>query len=140
MRLFQPFKTIFLFTLALLFFSGVMEFVLATWYTKQTDLGEQASPWQLTTLQIHSVSGFMFMFLFGYLWATHVVPSFRRGRRLFSGLTLTALIVILALTVPLLFYATDETLKSAAAAIHTYLGLASIVPFILHSALWRKTT
>lgn len=140
MRLFQPFKTVFLFILALLFVTGAVVFVLATWFTQETDLGLQASPWQLATLQAHSVAGLMFFFLFGYLWAAHVVPSFRRRRRLFSGLFLTALCVILMFTVPLLFYASNEDLKSWAAAIHTYLGLASIVPFILHSALWRKTT
>lgn len=140
MKLIQPFKTVFIFTLSLLFASGALVYVLEGWFTRDSEIGPEPSPWQLTTLQIHSITGLMFLFLFGYLWATHVVPSFRRRRRLISGVCLTAICLALILTVPFLFYATHESVKSAAAAIHTYLGLASIAPFILHSTLWRKST
>lgn len=132
MKVFQPFKAILLTTLALLFATGALVFVYSQWLRVDRGLGPEPRPEQITILQVHSIAGLLFLALFGYLWATHVLPGWRRRRRVKTGVVLTLTCVLLFLTVPLLFYASNEEVKGWAAWIHTYLGLISLLPFVAH--------
>ena len=138
MKLLQPFKTILWFTLVLLYGTGVLVYVLATWFQSDRGMGPEPSPWQLTSLQVHSITGLLFLIFFGYLWATHILPGWRRRRLRGTGALMTGVCIVLMLTVPILFYSTHEEFKNLTGLVHTYLGLASILPFLLHLAVGRS--
>jgi len=132
MKLFQPFKAIFLSVLFWLYASGAVVYVLAGWFKKDLGMGPEPRPAQILTLQLHSISGLLFLVFFGYLWATHIMPGWRRRRRVKTGILMAAICIALFISVPVLFYASNEGVKGAAVWIHTYLGLAFVLPFAAH--------
>ncbi len=115
-----------------LYFSGVAVYILKGWLQVDRGMGPEPRSWQITSLQAHSIFGLLFLFLFGYLWATHVLPGWRRRRRLKTGISMVAVCLVLFVTVPFLFYASHEGLKSSMVWVHTYFGLASLLPFAVH--------
>lgn len=125
-------KKTLLITLGLLWASGVVTWIMGSWFQVDDGLGPAPSPFRIWWLQLHSVTGMFFMILFGYLWHAHVRPSWMRRRRIWSGGVLTAALIVLIVTVPLLFYVINETVKSQVALVHTYLGLALVLPFFYH--------
>lgn len=132
MKLFQPFKGILIAALLVLYLSGAAVYLFKGWWQVDRGMGPEPQPLQITSLQAHSVCGLVFLILFGYLWATHVLPGWRRRRRLKTGVTMAAMCLVLFATVPFLFYASHEGLKSSMVWVHTYLGLASLIPFAAH--------
>lgn len=132
MKLFYPFKGFLISFMLVLYVTGVVVFLLSRWFLVDRGFGPEPSVWKLSVLQIHSIVGLGFIFLFGYLWPTHIVPGWRRRRKRLTGFLMTAACVILLLTVPLLFYATQEAVKSAAVWLHTYLGLGAVLPLLAH--------
>ncbi len=132
MKLFQPFKSILLAAMLILYVSGVAVFVYKEWLQVDLGMGPEPQGIQITALQAHSIVGLVFLMLFGYLWATHVLPGWRRRRRLKTGISMATMCIVLFVTVPFLFYASHEGLKASMVWIHTYLGLASLIPFAAH--------
>lgn len=133
MKLGPRFKAALLWTSAFLYMSGLAVWLLATRF--QTDNGYgglESSPWKPAVLHAHSVAGLAFLGLFGYLWSAHVEPGLKQRKKKRSGLTLLAFFAILFLTVPFLFYATGETVRSSAAWVHTWLGAVLLAPFLFH--------
>ena len=132
MKLSPKFKIIFLLTLAVLYFSGLGYFLLDHFVKVQGTLGEENSPWQLTSLHMHAVAGLFFLFLFGYLFSVHIFPGLKGRKRKKSGLTVLTVFVILSLTVPGLYYLNDDVFKNYFVFVHTYLGLSTVLLFALH--------
>jgi len=131
-KLFQPFKGFFLSCMSALYVTGVVVFILGQFWQVDRGFGLEPSPWKLTFLQMHSIVGLFFMFLFGYLWATHITPGWRRRKKRGTGAAMTGVCIVLFLTVPFIFYATHEDLKAVSVWIHTYLGLVALLPFLYH--------
>jgi hypothetical protein len=119
-------------TLILMYFSGVITWVLTHWIKFNGGFGPEPTPLRTWWLDVHSIIGLFFMVLFGYLFHSHVRPSWRLRRRRRSGFVLTSGIVLLLLTVPALFYLSNEFAKSQIALFHTYLGLVMFLPFAVH--------
>jgi hypothetical protein len=128
----QQFRFIVLTSLAGLYFSGAITWILDNWFLVNNGLGPEPSPFHTWWREIHSIISLSFMVTFGYLLNSHVRPAWRTGRRLKSGFVLTAGIVMLLLTVPALFYLADESLKSKVVFFHTYFGLVMLLPFAVH--------
>jgi len=55
------------------FISGCLFFVLNTWVMVEGDFGPEKHPAQFTSLQIHAVSAFSIMVLYGAFWGSHVL-------------------------------------------------------------------
>jgi hypothetical protein len=120
--------------MALLYFSGAVVWILDRWFKVDNGMGLEPEAHQLTVLHFHSIIGLWFIFLFGYVFHAHVLIGWRRKKKLKSGVFLVIAIAVLILTVPGLFYLTDEGWKSNVSLIHTYLGLSLIAPFFTHWA------
>lgn len=111
---------------------------MVVWALNPPSPGDLPDPGRVLWLQSHSVISLWFIGLFGYLMHAHVIVSWRRKQKRKSGATLTAVFLGLMLTVPPLFYATNELVRDAAAWIHTYLGIMTAAPFLLHYFLPKR--
>ena len=131
------FKLIFIGTCLLLYITGALYAVFDNFVHVQGDFGDR-HPLQFPTLHLHGIVSLLFFILFGYLFATHILPGLRGRRRRTSGWIVLGLIGILCATVPGLYYLTSESAKNVVAVIHTTLGLLAVVPFIIHMGL-RKS-
>jgi hypothetical protein len=76
---------------------------------------------------------------FGAAAATHLPRSWIAGSRRASGIALVAIILVLALTGYLLYYAAGDFLRAASAYAHIAAGVAAIAAFALHW-LWRAAS
>ncbi len=132
MKLTLRLKWIVISTLLGLYVTGVAFWVMSHWFMVNIGFGPERSPIATLWLQLHSTVGLWFMVLFGYLFQAHVMPSWKKGKRLRSGTTLTAVSIFLIATVPGLFYISNETMKANVAWVHTYVGLATLVIFLIH--------
>jgi hypothetical protein len=115
-----------------MYLTGVFTWVLSHWFLVNAGFGLESSPLRIFWLQVHSVASLWFLALFGYIFHAHVIPSWRRGRKRLSGMVLTLVLIFLSLTVPGLFYITNEGIKNSVALIHTYVGLSLVAVFLLH--------
>jgi hypothetical protein len=136
MKFSRPFK-VFLYAILLgLYFSGVAVWALDLWGKVDHGFGPEPAVSQIWFLRGHSVTGLIFFVLFGYLLHSHMRPGWKSRRKVKSGLLMVSPVVFLMLTVPGLFYLTDDGQKHIVAIIHTYVGLIVFLPFFLH--LWTK--
>jgi hypothetical protein len=119
-------------TLTLMYLTGVLTWVLGHWFQTDHGFGPESSPFKIWWLQIHSIISLWFLVLFGFLFHSHVIPAWKRRKRRLSGGLLTGTLIFLALTVPGLFYLTNESLKSSVALVHTYVGLVLLFIFLFH--------
>lgn len=132
MKLGGRFKTLLLGTSAFLYMSGLAAWALARFFQTDQGYGPEPSPLKPWFLHAHSIAGFLFLILFGYLWHAHVEPGLSRQKRKLSGLTILAACGVLFATVPMLFYLTGETARAWTAAVHTWLGAILLAPFLYH--------
>ena len=131
-RMTREFKIVFLTTCIVLYISGVAYFYFEHFVRVATDFGEDQSPYQALILHLHGIAGLLFLGLFGYLYATHVKPGLRGRARKLSGYMILTVVLILCFTVPGLYYLGSERLRALFSNVHTYLGLAVILPFFWH--------
>ena len=131
MRVNWPLKLIFYISFTLLYVTGVLHYVLG--------FSRWEFPWptpmQTTILHAHGVVGIWFLFFFGHFFRSHILPSLGQWRHRRTGITLFVTLGFLSLSVPFLYYMGDEKLRYGMAAIHTWIGIAVIVPLIIHIAL-----
>jgi hypothetical protein len=125
-------KYILFITLSSVYLTGLLAWVFTHWFQVNLGLGPEPSFLRLWWLQIHSIISLWFLLLFGYLFHLHVQPAFRGKRKLKSGVALTGILILLILTVPALFYLSNESAKSWVAGIHTYVGFTVVGFFAVH--------
>ncbi len=135
MKISRRFKTVLYTSLAALYFPGAVTWVLQTWFKIDRGFGPEPIWQEMWALRMHSIAGLWFLMVFGYLVNSHVIPAWHNGLKLKSGVTLFITIAILIGTVPCLFYLTADSSRTAVAYIHTYIGLLSLLPFVLHLLL-----
>lgn len=132
MKLSIRMKSILFPTLTAVYFTGVIVWFMGKWLLHDSGFGTEPSPFRTLWLQFHSIVSLWFMIMFGYLFHSHIRPAWRRGKKIKSGVTLTASVIFLIATVPFLFYAANENVKSSAAFAHTYIGLGTVFIFMVH--------
>ncbi|HVV71569.1 MAG TPA: hypothetical protein VHI52_08735 [Verrucomicrobiae bacterium] len=135
-RFSRRFKAVFFISAVLLYFSGVGYVIFDTFVHVKGEFGNEPHPLQIHFLHLHGIAGLVFLFVFGHLFASHIRPGLRGHRRKVTGLSIFIPLAVLALTVPGLYYFGNEHLKNMVAAVHTYLGLVTVIPFGLH--LWLR--
>ena len=62
----------------------------------------------------------------------HVAPNWRRHHRRMSGIVSVALLLLLVGSGYLLYYVADERWRLSTSTLHWVLGLAALVPFLVH--------
>ena len=119
---------------SLLYASGLLYFIFDRFIKIQTSLGTENNPNSHAVLEVHAIVGLWFIALMGYMLRAHIEPGWRVNRNRGSGLGLFIPFLILCATVPGLYYLADERMRAGTAFVHTYLGLAAILPLLFH--LW----
>jgi hypothetical protein len=130
----SQFKLVLFATCFLVYFSGLGTWILGRWFQVDQGMGPEPLSAHLTLLHSHSVVSLWFLMVFGYLFHSHVLKGWKAKLKLQSGLVLLSPMVFLIVTVPFLFYLSDEAWKNRVAVMHTYVGLLLIVPFFVHLA------
>jgi len=135
MKIKRLFKLNLAVTFAALYATGFLYWWLVSRHPRTPDTDPVAAgPFFLRS---HAILGLWSLILFGYLYRSHIQPGLKTARRRLSGFTTLAACATLIITVPGLFYIVNEEQKASVAALHTYLGLAFIVPVFTHAFRWR---
>ena len=132
MKIARPIRYSLYFASAALFATGAYVWATGIWFQIDSGFGLGPPAARSTALQAHGVFGLGFLILFGYLLSSHVRPGLRGRKRRTSGWTLLSAIGVLIVTTPILYYASNETLKDWASRTHSWVGLACALPFALH--------
>jgi hypothetical protein len=118
----------------LLWLTGCVWLLLHFFFQTTTDFGVTPHPWQPGLLVIHGVSAAVAIFFFGWIAGTHIGAGWSSGLRRTSGVLLTALIAVLALTGIGSYYIGGDALRAGAAFVHELAGVIVIAPILSH---WR---
>ena len=119
-------------TLFSLYLTGLLVWTGKTFFLADHGFGFEPPAATIWYLRFHSIISLWFLIIFGYLFRSHIQPGLKSTRKKISGISLITWIAILIITVPGIFYITDETLKNKVAWIHTYVGLTLIGLFFVH--------
>jgi fucose 4-O-acetylase-like acetyltransferase len=118
-------------TFGALWLSGCEWLVLHYFFAQPADFGQH--PWAPLILRIHGWIAVAAVFLLGWLTAQHVSDRWRQMIKRVSGVGITSVAAILALTGYALYYTTDR-LHDVAGTVHEVLGGAAILLALAH---WR---
>jgi hypothetical protein len=132
MKLGKRFKSIFLWSTAVLYITGVSVWILEHYFKIDTGYGFEPPALKAWALHAHSIVSFLFFVLFGYLYRAHIEPGLKKRKKKFSGLLLAGSLTLLFLTVPMMFYMTGASTRAWVGFIHTWLGAVLLAPFLIH--------
>lgn len=110
-------------------FTGILFFVLKTWFIVEGEFGPEKHPWQFPTLMIHAASAFLIMILYGALLITHVPSSWKLNRMRVLGISLITVVAFQIISAYLLYYLANEQIRDIVEYLH--LGAGFTLPFIL---------
>jgi hypothetical protein len=86
---------------------------------------------------LHGVVAVAATFLFGWICGDHVALTWRMRADRASGVWLLVLVFTLMLTGFAAFFLVDDSLRSLAGSVHEWLGLALMIPWVLHLLFGR---
>lgn len=115
--------------------SGLTFFVLNRWVVVEGDFGPEKHPAQFWFLKAHGAAAFLMMIHFGYLLASHSVPSWAVKRSRPLGGLLVGAVGFLIVSAYFLYYIGDETWRTWVAYAHASVGVS--LPFILAGHIWH---
>ncbi|HEY8010861.1 MAG TPA: hypothetical protein VIE67_07650 [Rudaea sp.] len=118
--------------------SGILWLVFHYFLMRRGEFGAEPHPLEAWWLRLHGAAAFASLWLGGLVWAVHVRSGLARPKRRISGMLLIALFVVLAASGYLLYYAGDDALRDAVRLVHWLIGVALIVPFLIHSLRARS--
>ena len=124
--------------LAGLWLSGALWLVLHYFLRRAGEFGVLPHPLEPWVLKLHGAFAFATLGIGGLLWAVHIVPMWLRGHRRPSGIAITALFALLALSGYLLYYTGDEDLRAGIALLHWLAGLVALLPMLVHVLRRRR--
>ncbi len=87
---------------------------------------------------IHGVLAVVATFLFGWIAGSHVGARWRRGAQRVSGVSLIAVLIVLALTGLGSYYLTWDRARAVNSLVHEIPGALAIIPVLLHWAAVRR--
>lgn len=118
--------------------SGVLWLIFHYFLPRQGEFGAEPHPLEAWWLRLHGAAAFFALWLGGLVWIVHVRHGLARPKRRVTGIALIAMFGVLAASGYLLYYASDDALRDAVRLVHWLVGLALIVPFLLHSLRARR--
>ncbi len=119
--------------------TGALWVVFHYFLMRTTAFGPAPHPLEHWWLSLHGLFAFATLGMFGFLWGMHIVGGWESRRRRISGSLLFAALSALVLTGYLIYYPPTEESLPVIALLHWVLGLASIVPFVVHR-FWRSAS
>ena len=126
-------------TFGVLFVSGLLWWMLQQWGRTETPFGPATHPAAAWLLRLHGAAAMLVLGILGVLLPLHVRRAWHARKNRFSGAGMVALCALLVATGWLLYYASGETLRPAASAIHLWLGLGLPLFLVIHIWLGRRT-
>lgn len=121
-------------TFGALWLSGCFWLILHFFFSPPGEWGPIQHPWSPSVLKIHGWIAMASMFLLGWVTARHVSDRWGQTQKRLSGLSMTSVAAILAVTGYALYYTTDG-LHDAAALAHETFGGAAVLLALVH---WRR--
>lgn len=118
--------------LGLLFLSGAGWLILHWFFQVPTQFGSAPHPLQPGILIVHGVLGIVAVFLVGWVAGAHVVTNWARKVSRGSGIAMIATLAILTVTGFGIYYLTAELVARVDAFVHEIVGLAGILPALIH--------
>jgi len=118
--------------------TGILWLFFHYFLQRQGEFGAEPHPLEAWCLRLHGMAAFVALWLAGLLWAVHVRHGLARPKRRVSGIALIAMFAVLAASGWLLYYASDDALRDVVRLIHWLVGLALIVPFLVHGLRARR--
>src|SRR5689334_9871281 len=97
-------KIILFSTLAALYLTGLLTWILSNWFFVVSSFGAEPTPMRVFWLQLHGVISLWFLAVFGFIFHAHVLPAWKRGRKRWTGSLLSGVLIFLCMTVPGLYY------------------------------------
>ena len=123
---------------AAIYCSGALLWWSAGWLRVAGPFGEAHHPLEAATRVAHTACGLWMLVAFGYLMKGHILPGWRVGRRLISGVTMCGLLLLLTLSGLGLLYGGEAWLSGTAQLGHTFLGIGAVAPLLWHSQGRKK--
>jgi len=124
-------------TFAALWLLGAAVFVLKHFFSVQGEFGVTPHPWQPTILMLHGIAAVAATFLFGWICGDHVALTWRMRADRASGVWLLAMVFVLIATGFAAFFMVSDSLRSLNGTVHEWLGLALMIPWLLHLMFGR---
>lgn len=118
--------------LAALFGTGILWLVFHYFMQAPGEFGPQPHALEAWWLRLHGACAFVLLWFAGLLWGTHARPALLQPRWRISGISILALLALLAATGYLLYYAADDVLREIVRLTHWLTGLALAVPLLIH--------
>jgi hypothetical protein len=109
----------------------------AAWFILHDFLEEEPSDLQRRWLVIHGVAAFAALIAFGSVFPLHVRVSWSGRRNVASGLCLSSVMAILAVSALFLYYGGEDS-RFLARWAHIGVGLVALVVFPVHVVLGRR--
>lgn len=121
-------------TIAALFLTGVVWWLLHAFVKVETDFGPRAHPLESWSLKLHGLAAMLSLVVIGALIPIHVRRGWHaRRNRLHGGILVTTL-VLLTLSGYGLYYSGLDTLREISSWAHRVLGL--LLPAIIVLHIW----
>ena len=95
-------------------------------------------PWRLTsdqrlyTVALHVAFSYVMLCLFGAIWRIHILVGMKLKQKVYSGLSLTGIMIALTITGVGIFYLGNDTASIFASVTHLLLGIIILFFFIYH--------
>ncbi|MGH8122710.1 MAG: hypothetical protein ACREPT_08035 [Rudaea sp.] len=125
-------------TLAAAWLTGVLWLIFHYLLMRNGEFGVEPHPLEAWWLRLHGAAAFASLWLGGLVWALHVRASLARPQWCIGGMLLIAMFVVLGASGYLLYYAGGDALRDAVRLVHWLIGVALIVPFLIHSLRARS--
>ena len=117
---------------AALWGSGALWLVFDYFLQRTGPFGPEPNPAEHWLIVLHGATAFVALWMGGWLWGAHITPWWHRQKRRNSGKVLIGFGALLIVSGWLLYYAGDDALRRYTAITHWLLGLAFVVPFLVH--------
>jgi len=124
--------------LSLSLITGLMFFILKTWFNIEGEFGIEKHPWQFPVLKIHAASAFAMMLFSGAMFASHVQFSWKTKRSRKTGITLISIFSAQIITAYMLYYLSNDFARLITEYLHLAIGLSMPIALFAHIILFRK--
>jgi hypothetical protein len=115
-----------------LWLSGALWWLLQHYFRSAGEFGQQPHRWQPALLMWHGILGLACVWLLGWITRGHAWRGWFQVRRRISGGGLWVASTLLVVSGFALYYLTGEAVRTGTAVLHEALGLALIIPAVVH--------
>lgn len=120
--------------------SGILIFILDTFFFIQTEYGLRENPLIGEVKLIHNLFNFLFIFAVGRIYDGHIrlgLTGIKQNKKV-TGVCLYVLIWIMTISGCLMLYMGDEGILEYLESIHLIVGFMFITLFIIHNFFYKK--